>query len=339
MTEAVLKVWMPVIATGTGAEVYADRLAEQLTAKGHEVSLQKAPHRFQYAPWFSGLRPPADADVVFANSWSARAFAGKLPLVTVVHHVATDPAGDAFKTLAQRCFHQGFVKPMELAALRRSQRVVAVSATTAGAIDAHLSPTATDVVPPGIDIDFFAPDPGAQPSDPNRTLQLLFVGKPSFRKGFDLVHDIVAKLDDRVALTCVGDPPDAGLPKPKAVYTGRINDTDLRDLYRRSDLLLFPSRLEGFGYVAAEALACGLPVVCTKGTAVEETCGEGPHTITAPAGDTGGFCKAIVSAWAAEPGLATARQTARDRAGAFSNAIWADAMERILRDAIKGKQH
>ncbi len=39
-----------------------------------------------------------------------------------------------------------------------------------------------------------------------------------------------------------------------------VNDTDLRNLYRTSSLLLFP-QVEDFGIIAVEAQACGLPIV------------------------------------------------------------------------------
>lgn len=44
------------------------------------------------------------------------------------------------------------------------------------------------------------------------------------------------------------------------------NREGLRNLFRESSFLVFPSRHESFGLVAAEAMACGLPVVCTNRT-------------------------------------------------------------------------
>ena len=46
------------------------------------------------------------------------------------------------------------------------------------------------------------------------------------------------------------------------------------DLYRRSDLFVLPTFSENFGVVVAEALACGIPVITTKGAPWEELLSE-----------------------------------------------------------------
>ncbi|MCC6346201.1 MAG: glycosyltransferase family 4 protein, partial [Nitrospirales bacterium] len=43
-----------------------------------------------------------------------------------------------------------------------------------------------------------------------------------------------------------------------------VESEALAELYSAADFLLFPSLYEGFGYVVAEALACGLPVLSTR---------------------------------------------------------------------------
>ena len=232
--------------------------------------LQKAPHICQYAPWLSGLRPPADADATLANSWSAIAFARPAPLVTVVHHVVHDPSQNGHKTIPQRAFHAAFIRPMERAALRASKKVIAVSESTAKMIDAFLDPAPVDVVLNGVDTEFFCPADHRDPSDAARSVNLLYVGKLSRRKGFDLVAEIVAELGARAHLSIIGDGLEPGLTMPAATRLGRVDRSALRDAYQQADFLIFPSRLEGFGYVAAEAMACGLPVLCIEGGAVAE---------------------------------------------------------------------
>jgi glycosyltransferase involved in cell wall biosynthesis len=55
---------------------------------------------------------------------------------------------------------------------------------------------------------------------------------------------------------------------------GRTTDGELRALYENAACLLFPSRYEGFGLPPVEAMACGCPVVASRGGAVEEICGD-----------------------------------------------------------------
>ena len=63
------------------------------------------------------------------------------------------------------------------------------------------------------------------------------------------------------------------LPRP-ARYIGRVGDDGLRALYENAACFLFPSRYEGFGLPAVEAMACGCPVVASHAEALRETCGD-----------------------------------------------------------------
>ena len=299
--------------------------------RGHEVQLDVAPHRFQYAPWLTGLRPPASADVTLANSWNAAAFSGSTPLVTVVHHVVHEPAFAPYKSFGQTMFHRAFVRPMEMRALRVSKAIIAVSATTAAAIRANLADVPVDVVLNGIDTEFFRPLPRGPQRDPTAPIELLFVGKPSRRKGFDLLANVVNRLGDACRLTCIGEPPGQGLPKPPGRYLGRVSNESLRSAYQQADLLLFPSRLEGFGYAAAEALACGLPVVCSQGGAVAEIVPELKCGIVCSSDEPTAFVEAIRAVARNPEQLNSMREHARAHACAKLDARrWIRETEAVL---------
>jgi glycosyltransferase involved in cell wall biosynthesis len=57
---------------------------------------------------------------------------------------------------------------------------------------------------------------------------------------------------------------------------------DLRLLYGVSDLLLFPSLYEGFGWPPLEAMACGCPVIASSAGSLGEVVGEAGITIDNP---------------------------------------------------------
>ncbi len=57
-------------------------------------------------------------------------------------------------------------------------------------------------------------------------------------------------------------------------FLGRVGDEQLRDLYRRAGVLIFP-QVEDFGIIAVEAQACGCPVVARRAGGALDTVLEG----------------------------------------------------------------
>jgi glycosyltransferase involved in cell wall biosynthesis len=327
-----MKVWMPVIRTDTGAEVWARRLAAGLAARGHAVELKLLPHGLQYFPW-AAPGPAAQPDVTIANSWTAAAFAKPAPLVTVLHHVVHDPALAAFKSFPQRIYHRHVILPMERAALRHSAAIVTVSQHAAHRIRDTFGEVACEIVPNGVDTDFFTPANAGRSKD---AFELLWVGKPSRRKAFEVVAQALQMLGKDFRLTVIGPPPESGISIPvEARVLGRVSREELRSEYRAADLLLYPSRLEGFGYAAAEAMACGTPVLCSAGGAVAEVVDPPAGGIALPSADSNAIC-AAVRALAAQPErLAEMGENARNRAVShFSETRWLDRMEDLLRRVV-----
>ena len=68
------------------------------------------------------------------------------------------------------------------------------------------------------------------------------------------------------------------------VVTGYVDRKDLPCVYQMADVFLFPSLYEGFGFPPLEAMACGVPVVCSACGALAETvrqaaCVVEPHNV------------------------------------------------------------
>ncbi len=67
----------------------------------------------------------------------------------------------------------------------------------------------------------------------------------------------------------------AGLATDDLILTGYVEDHELRALYRDATLFVFPSKHEGFGLPALEAMACGAPVIGASNTSIPEVIGNG----------------------------------------------------------------
>ncbi|MBX3405549.1 MAG: glycosyltransferase [Phycisphaeraceae bacterium] len=126
------------------------------------------------------------------------------------------------------------------------------------------------VIHPPVRTDFFTPDPSVPRED-----FWLCIGALEPYKRFDLAIDAAAIAGARLVIAGGGS--HEGTLRARAAhaastssrrarieFAGRVNNEQLRDLYRRASVLLFP-QIEDFGIVAVEAQACGLPVAATAG--------------------------------------------------------------------------
>lgn len=82
---------------------------------------------------------------------------------------------------------------------------------------------------------------------------------------------IMNELGEQYELYYTATPPkNLTIPKNKKQLPYQKTAFDLVQTYNSMDSLIFPSRLEGFGLVVAEAMACGLPVIATNSSALPE---------------------------------------------------------------------
>ena len=279
------RVWFPAIRAGSGADVFTQRLAHALNAQGVRAEITWLPHHAEFAPWSVPIpKPPAWANIVHVNTWlHPRFIPRQLPAVATVHHLVHTPAFAPYKTLAQTLYHRFWIKPIETAVLRRADAVASDSHYTAKEVRAQFGRNDVTVIPIGIDTSVFHPGPDRPPHQPFR---LLFVGNWSQRKGADLLAPIMRTLGPSYELWVTNGLRDwrnkTPLP-PNIRFLGRVPTTEaLVQVYQDADALLFPSRLEGFGLVALEAQACGLPVISTNTTALPEVLSEATALLCAP---------------------------------------------------------
>ena len=84
---------------------------------------------------------------------------------------------------------------------------------------------------------------------------------------------------------------DCKLPGRAVPY--QADQSDLVNFYRAADVFLMPSRCETFGMVAAEAMACGTPVVAYAAGGLVDVLGDDEGGFLVPSGDIQGLVKAL----------------------------------------------
>jgi glycosyltransferase involved in cell wall biosynthesis len=62
--------------------------------------------------------------------------------------------------------------------------------------------------------------------------------------------------------------------KSMVVFTGYVPSADLPAFYNAAEAFVYPSVFEGFGLPVIEAMACGLPVLTSYGSSLEEVAGD-----------------------------------------------------------------
>ena len=165
------------------------------------------------------------------------------------------------------------LRRLERIVLRRATSVYATSAYSAALVAeaSELPHERIRVLPISVDVDRFAPEPDARWEARLDTPTLAFVGRASDpRKNMRLLLDALPLIRARLPqlrLRLIGEPPHEPLPAG-AEALGRVHS--VAPHLRTATLLVVPSLQEGFCVAAAEALACGVPVLATPCGGPEE---------------------------------------------------------------------
>lgn len=155
-------------------------------------------------------------------------------------------------------------------AARRADHVIAVSERTKqDAVHLYgIAPAKVTVTPHGVDPAFA---PGGAPRG-----YALFVGAVQARK--DPLAALAQARAAGLPLVVAGPEKEPALAQrlraEGADVRGWVEKPELAELYRGADVLLLPSRFEGFGIPALEAMASGTPVVVSADPGLREVVGE-----------------------------------------------------------------
>lgn len=122
--------------------------------------------------------------------------------------------------------------------------------------------------------------------------KIIFVGNvEDGKKGFIYLLKAVASMRSDVRLVVV----DGGAPhrkitnraidtlgvRSRIIFAGTATDSELVRLYSEASVAVVPSVYEGFGFPAAEAMSCGVPVIASDGGALPEVVGDAGIVIPA----------------------------------------------------------
>lgn len=238
-------------------------------------------------PSVEGLSPRLhDVDLVHAPSVAVPPRRGH-PLVVTAHDAAPLVFPATYPRRG-RWFHRRGLA----AAARRADLVITVSNAAADELVAHtqIPRGRIRVVPNGVDVEL-ASDDDVERVRSQYGLRdqpyCLWVGSFEPRKNVGLLAQAFARwadgtsLDHRLVLAgpsgWVENEAETLAPLRslggRVAAIGPVDDTVLPGLYRGADLLVFPSRHEGFGLPVLEAMAQGTPVLCSDIPALREVAG------------------------------------------------------------------
>ncbi|GAB4082269.1 glycosyltransferase family 4 protein [Modestobacter muralis] len=209
--------------------------------------------------------PPSDVVIASHHAFATQVVrATQAPVIAYVHTPArwvwdaamrTGEAGGRSGEAMLGAFSAVF-RPRDRAAAARLQTVVANSSFVAERIRTWWDREAAVVHPP-VDTEYYSPSPATERED-----FFLLAGRLVPYKRPDLAIRAAERAGVPLVVTGGGRIREemARLAGPHTRFVGRVDDDELRDLFRRCRALLMPG-VEDFGIVPVEAQACGAPVI------------------------------------------------------------------------------
>jgi glycosyltransferase involved in cell wall biosynthesis len=228
-----------------------------------------------------------------------------IPVVTTVHHPLTIDRRASFErdeSLREAIGTMGFYPvAMQGFVARRLDGLFTSSTVSAREIrrDFRVPVERIRMVANGVDTNLFRATPGAE-RNPN---EILCVGRASDpNKGIGNLIEALARLPRNLRLTLVDDDHPDSLARKRARQlgcadrlhiTGRIDNDELVRRYQHASLVVVPSRYEGFGLPAVEAMACETPVVACAAGALTEVVGTAGGGVLVPPDEPDALASAI----------------------------------------------
>ena len=193
----------------------------------------------------------------------------------------------------------------EIALCKAANAVVAVGTRLKQKYSRCLQDREVHVITPGIFEKFvsLAVQKVGQVTNDQDEFHIFVSGRGTFEdlslKGYDFIADVVGSLGEKFKMTFVGSPEGqhrkieewllkkTRISRDQVTIRGYCDQEELKTMFLEADLVALPSRTEGFGLVALEAISAGVPVLATSKSGIAKALEkvEGGHLAVVKSGN------------------------------------------------------
>lgn len=366
----IYKDYFPVLG---GIENHIRILAEAQAARGHDVTVLVAnPARRTTVETLNGVRviKAARWATVASTPISPALFRQTARLTADVAHLHfPHPPGEVANWLLHPAratvisYHSDvvrqagilrFYRPLLKRVLNRADAIIYGSPPMRNSV--YLQPQAAKLhlIPYGVPLDRFLKEPSGEEIDRVKARypmvasdrsKLLFVGRLRYYKGLNVLIDALPQIDAQLIVVGVGPMQSEWQAQAGArgvaermAWLGEASDDDLPALYHLADLFVLPAThsSEAFGLVQVEAMASGVPTICTEvGTGTSWVTQDGRTGYVVPPNDPAALAEKINRLLADPPLRHALGAAARARAQAeFAVERLIERVERLYQTLI-----
>lgn len=233
-----------------GSDWYAHELNKFFISVGHSVKVMLSENDAPYNLDGVGVipkpvnwgEPIAWADIIFTHldfTPNTCQMVQRKPIVWIMHNT------------------------FDYSTVRRNKDRVKVVYNSEAAKEHIWYPNESFVLPPPVDIDYYRVTPGD-------CITLINLNEA---KGAEVFYKLAELMPNQKFLGVKGS---YGKQIVKQLPNVEIleTQTDIREVYKRTRILIMPSSYESWGRTATEAMASGIPVICTDTFGLRENCGD-----------------------------------------------------------------
>lgn len=181
---------------------------------------------------------------------------------------------------------------------------------------------------------------------------LVYFGRMEYRKGIGVLIDALPEVlgaqpdlhmvfvgaDRAGVLRDALEGPHVAAVADRIHALGHLARPQAMSIVARAEAAVLPSLWEAFGFVAAEALALGRPVITTHGSGLAEVVEDGVSGWLVPPGDAAALARVLTQRLSDPEALRTAGEAARERAERFDADLLAQRLEAMYERVLESRR-